>query len=192
MVGRTGDLNLLELAPGRYSIELRMDGYLPATRVEELRSGSTAFPHFRLTELRGGGAQIASSPPAEVFLGEQSLGVTPLNTALPAGSQQLTFRREGFRDQVVHVDVRNNRVTRIETDLVALREPLVYWEAESGVAVSVAGELQSGTAATELRPGRITFTVWRAGMPQEYTMVLPLTGVFRLDTELGVLVPLAR
>ncbi len=192
LVGRTGELNLLELAPGRYSVELRLEGYLPATRVEDLRSGGTSFPHFRLTELRGGSAQLQSSPSAEVFWNGESLGFTPLNVALPAGSQSLELRRDGFRDQEVRVEVRNNRVTRLDVEMVPLREPLVYWEAEPGVTVSVNGELQAGTAASELRPGRVTFSIRRAGSSQDYTMVLPLTGVFRLDTELGALVPLNR
>ncbi len=192
MVGRTGELNLLELAPGRYSIELRLDGYLPATRVEELRSGGTNFPHFRLSELRGGSAQVESQPVAEVFFAGESLGFTPLTVALPAGSQTLVLTREGFRDLEVQVEVRHNRVTRLDVDLDAVREPLVFWEPADSVRVAVDGVLQTGSAALELRPGRVTFTIWRAGTSQDYTMVLPLTGVFRLDTDLGALVPLRR
>ena len=192
LVGRTGELNMLELAPGRYSIELRAEGYLPASRVEELRSGSTSFPHFILNELRGGSAQLHSSPEAEVLWNGDSLGVTPINVALPAGSQTLLLRREGFRDQEVQLEVRNNRVTRVEVDMVAEREPLVIWDEAPGVQVYVDGELQPSGVATSLRPGRVTFTVDNASGSRDFTMVLPLTGVFRLDTDLGALVPLPR
>lgn len=189
-VGRTGALHLLELEPGRYSIELRLDGHLPVTRVEELRSGATAFPHFRLTEVRGGSAHVISFPPAEVFHGDRSLGHTPVTVPLPAGQQELLLRRDGFRDLTVPVDVRNNRVTRVTMTLQAVREPLVYWETGPATRVSVDDRLQRGSAATDLRPGRVTFTVWEDGRRRDYTMVLPLTGIFRLDTELGALVPL--
>lgn len=191
-VGQTGDLNLLELAPGRYSIELRLDGHLPVSRVEELRSGSTAFPHFRLTEVRGGSAQVSSQPPAELFFGGESYGVTPVNVPLPAGRQELLLRRDGFRDTAVTADIMNNRVTRLSAELSAVREPLVYWDAEDGVRVLVDGVSQNGLAATELRPGRVTFTVQRTGLSMDYTVVLPLTGVFRLDTSSGTLAPLER
>lgn len=191
-VGRTGELNLLELAPGRYSIELRLEGHLPVNRVEELRSGSTAFPHFRLTEIRGGSAQVSSEPAAELLFGGESFGITPVNVPLPAGRQELILRRDGFRDTTVTVDIMNNRVTRLATELDAVREPLVYWEAEDGVRVLVDGVRQHGLAATELRPGRVTFTVQRVGLSMDYTVVLPLTGVFRLDTATGTLAPLGR
>lgn len=192
LVGSTGDLNMLELAPGRYQIELRLDGYLPATRVEELRSGASAFPHFRLTRIIGGSAQVSSSPPAEVYYGGEHMGTTPLNLALPAGIQQLELRREGFRDTPVNVDVRNNRVTRVSVELAPVREPLVWWDPVEGVQIYIDGELQTGTAATDLRPGRVTFRIWRDGTSLDYTMVLPLTGAFRLDTELGALTPLRQ
>lgn len=190
LVGRTGSLHLLELLPGRYGIELRKDGYLPITRVEELRAGSTAFPHFRLTELRGGSAHVVSSPPAEVFHGGESLGFTPVTVPLPAGQQELLLRRDGFRDALVPVDVRNNRVTRVAMVLQAVREPLVYWNAGPGLRVEINDAVQNGTAAAGLRPGRVTFTVWQDGRRRDYTMVLPLTGVFELDTSLGALIPL--
>lgn len=192
LMGRTGDLNLLELASGRYTIELRLDGYLPVTRVEELRSGSTNFPHFQLTEIVGGSAQVMSEPAAAVFHLGEYLGHTPLNAALPAGVQQLELSREGFRDSSVSIDVRNNRVTRVAVDLQPLREPLVYWDEQDGVHVLIDGVVQTGTAATNLRPGRVTFTIQVASTRRDLTMVLPLTGAFRLDTELGALIPLDR
>lgn len=191
-VGQTGELNLLELAPGRYSIELRLPGHLPVSRVEELRSGSTAFPHFRLTELRGGSAQVSSQPPAELFHDGESYGLTPVNVPLPAGRQELLLRRDGFRDTILSADIMNNRVTRLAVELDAVREPLVYWAPEEGVRVLVDGETQTGLAATSLRPGRVTFTVVRSGLSMDYTVVLPLTGVFRLDTASGTLEPLGR
>lgn len=190
LMGRTGDLNLLELMPGRYTIELRLDGYLPVTRVEELRSGATNFPHFQLTEIVGGSAQVMSGPEADVYHHGEYLGRTPLNVALPAGVQQLELRREGFRDDGVSIDVRNNRVTRVSVDLQPLREPLVYWDELAAGRVLIDGVLQTGTAATNLRPGRVTFTIQTESMTRDLTMVLPLTGAFRLDTELGALIPL--
>lgn len=188
-VGRTGELDLLQLVPGRYQIEVRLEGHLPVSRVEELRPGSTSFPHFRLTEIRGGSAQVSSRPAAEVLSGGESFGMTPLSIPLPAGRQQLVLRRDGFRDSVVTVDILNNRVTRTAVDLVAVREPLVFWDEEDGVSILVDGEPQTGLAATSLRPGRVTFTVRRSGLSMDHTVVLPLTGVFRLDTRAGTLVP---
>lgn len=192
LMGHTGDLHMLELAAGRYTIELRLDGYLPVTRVEELRSGSTSFPHFRLTEIIGGSAQVNSEPVADVYHQGELLGRTPLNAALPAGMQQLTLVREGFRDIIITVDVRNNRVARVTADLQPVREPLVFWESEPGMNVVIDGQLQAGSAATDLRPGRTTFSIRRGSVTRDLTMVLPLTGAFRLDTELGALIPLGR
>src|SRR5690606_30455432 len=48
-IGRTGQLDVAMLRPGRYQVELRKEGFLPEVRMVELRSGDTSFLHVILT-----------------------------------------------------------------------------------------------------------------------------------------------
>lgn len=192
LVGITGELGLLDLAPGRYSLELRLDGYMPATRSLELRQGVPSFPHLTLTAVSGGSVQLGSVPRAEVLAAGVSLGFTPLMIPAHAGVLQLTLVREGFRSQEISVIVRNNRVSRSQVMLQPEREPLVFWTPADGVSVSINGEPFSGAAATSLRPGRVEIAVTDSAGTREYTAVLPLTGAFELDLQTGALVPLAN
>jgi hypothetical protein len=189
LIGRTSQLDLLQLAAGRYRIELRKEGYLPEVRVEELRAESTRFVHASLTAISGGSILITSSPRAEVFLGDEAAGFTPVTLSARSGLQQVRLERQGFRSQTVPVLVLNNRISRLSVSLAAEREPLIYWEPRSGERVFLNGLLERGTVARPLRPGRLDIQVRSPEGQRNFAVVVPLTGAYQLDLDTGELLP---
>jgi hypothetical protein len=189
LIGRTSQLEALQLQAGRYRIELRKDGFLPEMRVEELRNDSTKFVHVPLTAITGGSIQITSSPRAEVFLGDTSMGFTPITVPARSGMQQVRLERPGFRPQTVPVLVRNNRVNRLDVRLAAEREPMIFWQAEAGDRVFLNGLLQREGLARALRPGRLDVEVRRAGEQRSFSILVPLTGAYELNLNSGELQP---
>ena len=59
-IGRTSQLDVAMLAPGRYRLEVRKEGFLPDSRMVVLRAGDTSFVHVVLTAISGG--SIRSCP----------------------------------------------------------------------------------------------------------------------------------
>lgn len=93
-----------DLPPGRYTLFFHNEGW-PDDRAEvSVQAGESVpvdytFPH--------GTATITSTPDgAEIFLGEHSLGVTPLTVDLPLGKQTLSARHPDYpkRTKTVTID----------------------------------------------------------------------------------------
>jgi hypothetical protein len=101
--------SIADLPPGHYTLFFHYAGW-PDDRVEvELNAGEIlpveyTFPH--------GSVAIRSDPDGtEIFLGERSLGRTPLTVDLPPGKQEIVARHPGFRNQT--------KTVTIETDATA-------------------------------------------------------------------------
>jgi hypothetical protein len=62
---------------------------------------------------------IRTYPVAEVFLGEESLGTTPLETSVRPGRYRLVLRSQGFRDWVDEVRLRPGGTWSFERTLIA-------------------------------------------------------------------------
>ena len=189
-IGRTSKLDVAMLAPGRYQLELRKDGFLPETRTVELRAGDTSFVHVVLTAISGGSIQVAAEPAAQVLLDGVPSGRTPLTLSALPGTHRVTLQREGFLEETFEVLVRNYRVTRLEAALVPAVDPLVFWDEWREVLVLIDGELQPGAYAPALAPGLHTFELIGT-TTRSFLRAVPESGAFRLDLETGELVPLA-
>jgi len=189
-IGRTSKLDVAMLAPGRYQLELRKDGFLPETRTVELRAGDTSFVHVVLTAISGGSIQVAAEPAAQVLLDGVPSGRTPLTLSALPGTHRVTLQREGFLEETFEVLVRNYRVTRLEAALVPAVDPLVFWDERREVLVLIDGELQPGAYAPALAPGLHTFELIGT-TTRSFLRAVPESGAFRLDLETGELVPLA-
>jgi hypothetical protein len=190
VVGRTGDLDLLTLAPGRYEVEIRTLGYLSDVRTLDLRSDDTRFLHVTLTELQGGSVQIVARPlPARILLDGRDVGITPVTIAAAPGEREVTLSRPGFASRTLQIPVRQFRVTRVEADLEPLAEPLLVWEAGAYVRVIVDGVLQEDGWSLP-GPGLHTFEILRAGSVRRVTIVVPDRGVFELLPDRGEIRPL--
>ena len=191
-VGRTGALDLLTLAPGRYEVEVRSVGYLADVRTVDLRADDTRFLHVVLTELVGGSLQIVARPlPARVLLDDQDAGVTPTTVTAAAGERSIVLTRPGFAPRNLRVPVRQFRVTRVEADLEPLAEPLLVWPTGAFVRVIIDGVLQEDGFALPT-PGLRTVEILQGGEVRRFTVAIPASGVYELLPDTGELRPLNR
>ncbi|HEX7004524.1 MAG TPA: PEGA domain-containing protein [Trueperaceae bacterium] len=187
LVGRTSELDVIMLAPGRYQLEIRKEGFLPEVRTVELRSGTTTFSTVPLTAIVGGSIQVVSTPPAEVFLDGESQGYTPLFIPAPPGVQSVRLERDGFEPVIATVPVRNYRVSRLDLQLEPEREPLLYWSLEPEYLVLIDGIIQPNGHAPSVVPGLIEVEVRRGRERYVHQVVLPANGAFELNLQTGEL-----
>jgi hypothetical protein len=186
-VGATPDVGPLMLAPGRYRVELRADGFLPETRSVELRAGETRFVHVVLTAISGGSIRVQARPEARVELDGEAVGRTPLTVPALPGRHVLVVERDGFAPERIEVPVRTYRVTRVDAELTALHEPMLFWAEERGTVVRIDGAIQTGGWAEDLEPGLRRIELIRPGGRSEVLRAIPERGVFELDLETGEL-----
>lgn len=189
-IGETPALDVVMLAPGRYQLELRKEGFLPEVRTVELRSRSTTFESVALAPINGGSILVESTPSAEVFLGGVSQGTTPLFIPAPPGVPTIRLERDGFLPAIVSVPVRNYRTSRVDLQLDPARDPLLFWDVERQHTVIIDGVLQPGAHARSVEPGLLEVEVRRGRERKSYEVVLPAHGAFELDLETGELTPL--
>lgn len=193
-VGTTSETGPLMLAPGRYRLELRTEGFLPETRSVELRAGETRFVHVVLTAISGGSIRVQATPDARVALDGEAVGTTPLTVPALPGRHVLVLERDGFEAERIEAPVRTYRVTRVEATLTPLREPLLFWAEERGTVVRIDGTIQPGGYAEDLEPGLRRIELIRPRERTEVLRAVPARGAFELDLETGALreVPVRR
>lgn len=188
-VGETPDAGSLLLAPGRYRLELRAEGFLPETRTVELRAGETSFVHVVMTAISGGSIRVQARPEARVFLDGEAAGTTPLTLPARAGRHEVRLERDGFRPETIEVPVRTYRVTRVDAALEPVEEPLLFWPETRGTLVRIDGRLQPGGWAEALEPGLHRIELIGPDAREEVLRAVPARGAFELDLETGELLP---
>jgi hypothetical protein len=191
-IGTTPDIEPLMLAPGRYRLELRADGFLPEIRSVEVREGETRFVHLVMTAISGGSIRIQSVPDARVQLDGEAAGRTPLTLSALPGRHVLTLERDGFLPHQVEVPVRTYRVTRVDVNLEPEREPLLFWAEQRSTVIRIDGVLQTGGVATGVAPGLRRIELIRPTERIDVLRALPDVGVFELDLTTGNLLPVPR
>jgi len=191
-VGRTSNLDVLMLEPGRHDLEVRKEGFLPETRSVELRADDTSFVHVILTAISGGSIQLSANPEARVFLDGVREGTTPLTLPALPGNHTVRLERAGFNGESFAVLVRNYRVTRVSVTLKPVSDPLVFWPENRSQVVAIDGVVQNGGFAASLQPGLHTFELRGPDGATKVLRAVPDHGVFRLDLESGELVPVPR
>ena len=186
VVGMSGSLDLLNLAPGRYEVEVRMPGYLPEVRSLELRGGDTRFVHVVLTEIAGGSLQIVAFPDAEVWLEGRYAGTTPATLTTFPGDVEVELRRPGFVTRSFTLPVRSFRVTRLDAALEPLGQPMIVWSLGGRVRVLIdAQRYEDGYAM--VGAGLRTIEVLQGGEVRRWLRAVPEAGVFELDLATGEL-----
>ncbi len=87
------------ILPGDYKIRVEAEGYNVYSGLLSVNNQSLQTFEIKLAPLPGFVSIISQPPGAEVFLNENSLGVTPLNNlSLPAGSTPLEFRLPRYQE----------------------------------------------------------------------------------------------
>ncbi len=186
-IGHTGQLDVAMLRAGRYQVEVRKEGFLPEVRMVELRSGDTSFLPVVLTPISGGSVQVTSYPSARVSLDGVPAGRTPATLPALPGIHTLTLERDGFESETHYANVRNYRVTRVETTLTPTSSLVVFWDEQREVLVYVDGSLQTGGYAPGIQPGLREFELVRGAEVRRYLRAVPDRGAFRLDLQTGEL-----
>lgn len=187
-LGRTSQLDVAMLAPGRYQLEVRKEGFLPDVRMIELRQNDTTLVHVILTAISGGSIQISSRPGARVELDGEPAGTTPITLSALPGMHTVTLKRDGFVDESVDVLVRNYRVSRLQLELRPAAPLVVYWDESREYLVFIDGAFQPGGHAHDITPGLHTFELRRGTEVTRFLRAVPDAGTFRLDLHSGELV----
>lgn len=189
-VGDTSSLDVLMLKPGSYLLELRKEGFLPASRMVTLRDGETELVNVALTAVAGGSIQVFSTPSAEVLLDGVPQGSTPLTVQAAPGVRDLTLQRPGFETSTVSVPVQTYRVSRVERSLTPIFARMLFWDASQGGLFYLDGRLRAGGFVGNPAPGEHLIE-WRgAGTSKRFTVTLPDEGVFEVNLTEGRLEPL--
>ncbi|HLU83385.1 MAG TPA: PEGA domain-containing protein, partial [Trueperaceae bacterium] len=167
-LGRTSQLDVAMLTPGRYQLEVRKEGFLPDVRMIELRPSDTTLVHVILTAISGGSIQISSRPGARVELDGVASGTTLVTVSALPGMHTITLKRDGFVDETVDVLVRNYRVSRLQLQLEPTAPLVVFWDETREWLVFIDGVFQPGGNAPDIAPGLHNFEVRRGNQTNRY------------------------
>lgn len=182
-----------EVAPGKHRISIVTERYQPFAadiEIEGLGKEQTfkpeLLPNWALVN-------VTSEPAgAQVIVGGQPRGTTPLTTEIVAGNHPLELRLEGFKPWTTDVQVKAGEPLSVGPVKLGLPDGRLVLRSEpSGAAVSVAGVYRGQTPLElELRPDIahsvvITKPGYEAATRQislrageQRTLSVPLAGVF--------------
>jgi len=172
-----------DLAPERYSLEVRKDGYQPVQTALQVRQGIVADQKLSLESLAKG-LYITSDPPgADVFInGAKQSGQTPVTLPLAAGQYNLVLRMQGYDPYVGSVQVKENVQTQLNTKLNERSHIHIAWaQVESdpaGAEIFIDGN-SSGSftpARVEMPAGTHTVTLKLSGYRPAKRMVSATEG----------------
>lgn len=183
--GITGQLDVINLRPGSYQLEVRLEGYLPSQQRIELVAERIEPIHLDLYPAAGGSLQVLSVPSAEVFIDDVAKGFTPLTVEALPGIHKVRLRRPGFEDAVSDHLVKDNRVSRVGRVILQPQfERMIYWDASAAPLMRLDGVVQTSSFA-QLSPGIHTIEVSREGETLKLSFEMPEVGVLMLDLQAG-------
>jgi formylglycine-generating enzyme required for sulfatase activity len=144
-----------ELAAGRHALLIDTERHLDYTTELQVEGGGKRQT-LRPTLVPGWGKVAISSEPgaAEVLVGGQSRGRTPLELELMAGNHRVELRLPGFRDWVSDVQVKANTPLAIGPVRLGIPDGTLLVRSEpAGARVSVGGVYRGRTPLQiEVRP----------------------------------------
>ncbi len=181
-VAETPLLDVLMLQPGLYEVELRKQGFQPASRFVELTENREMMEQFSLTPVVGGSIQVRSYPRANVLLDGKQMGKTPLTLPALPGTHSLYIERLGFKPIHFNVRVENYRVSRVEPTLEAEDINILFWDVLPSELVYIDNVLQTRDYVSDLMPGTYQINVRSAGETVSFEISIEGEGVYELDT----------
>jgi serine/threonine-protein kinase len=106
------------LAPNRYSLQVKRDGYSPLQTALELKAGQALDQKLHLEALAKG-LYVNSRPAgADIFInGAKQSGQTPATLPLAPGQYDLVLRLPGYQAYAGHVQVNENVQTSLDAEL---------------------------------------------------------------------------
>jgi hypothetical protein len=113
----TGVLELRDLVAGDHRVRVSHDDYYPRDAVVYLSGGDVEIEEFHL-EPKPGRVLVISEPlGAEVWIGDDLLGLTPFSGAVPAGETTIAVKKSGFANATREMDILPNRDHRVNVVL---------------------------------------------------------------------------
>jgi serine/threonine-protein kinase len=171
------------LAPGRYTMDITLDGYRPVKNIVNITAGNITVKEISMQPV-GGGLIVDSSPPqADVLINGQPRGVTPMTLQLSPGRYTLAVQKTGYQsysgtvqvgaDKLERVDVtltRATRATQAQAPAPPAAQPAGPGWVEvrtippgADILVDNASTGKKTPARLELRPGTYTLTLFLRG-----------------------------
>jgi formylglycine-generating enzyme required for sulfatase activity len=179
---RAGDAPLLsfEVAPGEHEVEVRAPRHLPHARRVTIEGGGVEQSLDARLEPAWADVTIESVPAgAEVRLGDEVLGTTPLTAQIERGQRELELKLEGYKIARVPVTVEAGVAQKLAPVTLVKADGLVEVRSTpSGAAVTVDGRFRGATPLElELAPGRsYKVTLAKAGYAPVTRTVEPVSG----------------
>ena len=138
-----------------YSLELKKDGYQTVQTALQLNEGQTLEQKISLESLQVGIRIVTDPPGADVFInGDKQSGQTPVLLPLAAGTYNLVLTLPGYGRYSGPVQVKDNVLTQLSTQLRAKDTSKVAWVDISsdpkGAEIVV-----DGTTTTQFAPARV-------------------------------------
>jgi eukaryotic-like serine/threonine-protein kinase len=116
------------LAPARYSLEVKKDGYQPVQTALQVQANSVSDQKLSLESLAKGLLVTSEPPGADVFInGAKQSGQTPVTLPLAPGQYNLVLRLRGFDPYSESVQVKDNAQTEIGVKLTEKSASRVAW-----------------------------------------------------------------
>lgn len=182
-----------ELAPGRHTLNIAAARYQPFTANVDIE-GAGKTQTFKPALIPAWADVSVTSEPAgaQVFIGAELRGATPLQTQILAGSHPVELRMEGFKPWTTDIQVKANEPMTLGPIRMGLPDGRLSVRSEpAGANVSIGGVYRGQTPLDiELRPdvGQ-SVVITKAGyaaMTREITVApgerkslsVPLSGVF--------------
>ena len=108
----------LNLAPGRHTLAANLAGYRPALRIFELPRDADMTVAMEATT---GTVMVKSEPSGGTIMidGQTRPEKTPALIKLPAGSHKLEVSREGYRNYVEVLEIKDSVITNIDVNWAA-------------------------------------------------------------------------
>ncbi len=144
-----------DLVPGRYSLQVQKDGYLPVQTAVELKQRDSLDQKIHLEALAKG-LYVSSHPAgAEIFInGARQSGQTPATLPLAPGQYDLVLRVPGYEGYAGHVQVKDNLQTTLDVELKEKSQVHVAWAQVNSTPIG--GEIfVDGVPTGQTTPARI-------------------------------------
>jgi formylglycine-generating enzyme required for sulfatase activity len=183
----------VELPEGRHTVGLSAERYQVFSG-EVVIEGAGKVQTFKPQLVPAWADVTVNSEPAgaQVFVGGEAKGVTPLKTEILAGNHPIELRLDGFKPWSTDVQVKANEPLSLGTIKLGLPDGRLAVRSEpSGASVSVAGVYRGVTPLEiEVRPDLVQALVLskpgyenatrevRLAAGERTTLSVPLTGVF--------------
>ena len=134
---------IAKVTPGIRRLRVRAPGFASVTREVEVISDREAVIEVEL----GGLLYISSIPSgAQVFLDEEYMGITPLRTGrLPAGSHQLRFARDKYKDKLNAAVVERGQKKAVSIRLLPVKGSIAVSSDPPDAVVYLDGAIKGNT-----------------------------------------------